>query len=147
MEQLLLWVGIAVALIALDTVVPSAGLLSGAGIALLIERILADSGVVLAVRLPLAALGMMACVGLALRYGERISERLSPLNAKTNVDRLVGMRGQVMRLRDGAPVVELEGDLWTARAEGEVKAGDTVEVVALVEQVPTVRNVEAGGIE
>jgi membrane protein implicated in regulation of membrane protease activity len=142
MEELAIYAGIAVALIALDAFVPSAGLLSGAGIALLIERALAEAGVAWTVRVPLAAIGMMAVVGLAVRYGERISERLSPLKERTNVDRLVGLRGQVLRLHDGDPVVELEGDLWTSTAEGEVVAGDLVEVMALVDQVPIVRKVE-----
>ncbi len=142
MEQLALFAGVAVALIVLDVFIPSAGMLSGAGIALLIERILAEAGVAWTVRVPLAAIGMMACVGLAVRYGERISERLSPLQERTNVDRLVGLRGEVTRMRDGDPVVDLEGDLWTSTAEGEVVAGDLVEVTALVDQVPIVRKVE-----
>lgn len=139
MEQLVIFVAVAIGLMLLDLVVPSSGLLSGAGIALLIERLLAEAGVAMSVRIPLAAIGMLASVSLAVRYGERISERLSPLKERTNVDRLVGLRGQVRKLGDGGPVVEIEGDLWTARAEGEVAAGDMVEVIDMVDQVPTVR--------
>ncbi len=141
MEQLAIFISVAVGLILLDVFVPSGGLLSGAGIALLIERILAEAGVAMSVRIPLAAIGMIASVSLAVRYGERISERLSPLKERTNVDRLVGLHGEVRRLGDSGPVVEFEGDLWTVRAEGEVAAGDRVEVIEMVDQVPIVRRV------
>ncbi len=141
MEQFAIFVGVALALIALDVVVPSGGLLSGAGIALLLERALAEAGVAWAVRLPLAGAGMLLTVGLAVRYGERVSEWLSPLKERTNVDRLVGLRGTVRKLSDGGPVVEIEGDLWTCRAEGEIAAGDEIEVVEMAEQVPIVRRV------
>ncbi len=139
MEELAVYGGVALGLVLLDLFVPSSGLLSGAGIALLIERVLAAAGVATGVRIPLAAVGMLACVGLAVRYGERITERLSPVRTRTNADRLVGLTGQVRRLGDAGPVVELEGDLWTARSEGALEIGDEVEVVALVDQVPVVR--------
>ena len=136
---------VAVAAIALDLLVPTGGLLSGAGLAILIERLLNWAGVAAVVRWPLAALGMLVTVSLAIRFGERLSERLFPARIRTNVDRLVGLRGEVRALREGLPVVELEGDRWTARlAEGAeaVQVGDRVKVVALVEQVPVVRRLE-----
>lgn len=138
----------AVALIVLDVFIPSGGLLSGTGIALLIERALDAGGVAAVVRWPLALAGMLVTVSLAVRYGERISEALFPARVRTNVDRLVGVVGRVRRIGDEGLVVDLEGDLWTARlADGSppVGEGDPVQVVALVDQVPVVRRDEEGG--
>lgn len=131
------------AMVVLDIFVPSAGLLSGAGIALIIERGLDALGVASSVRWPLAGLAMLATIGLVIRYGERFSERLFPAKIKTNIDRLVGMQGRVHRV-DG-PVIELEGDLWTARLDGpfRLEAGDAVVVVDFIDQVPVVRPVDA----
>jgi membrane protein implicated in regulation of membrane protease activity len=136
---------VAAAAIALDLLVPTGGLLSGVGLAIVLERALNWAGVAPIVRWPLAAFGMLVSVSLAIRFGERLSERLFPARIKTNVDRLVGLRGEIRVLRDGHPVVELEGDLWTARlADGasEVGVGDRVKVVALVDQVPVIRSIE-----
>lgn len=127
------------ALILLDLVVPSAGLLSGSGVALLLERGLAALGVASSVRWLLAGLAMVVTIGLVIRYGERISERLFPAKIKTNLDRLVGLRGRVHRVE--GPVVELEGDLWTARLAGPyaLTVGEVIEVVDFVDQRPVVR--------
>jgi len=132
----------ALGLIVLDVFVPSGGILAGSGIAVLIERILAANGVIVEVRWPLAAVFMLLSVGLAVRYGERISESLFPARARTNVDRLVGIKGRVHRIREADLIVELEGDLWPARLEagaGPVEKGDSVRVVALEDLVPIVR--------
>ncbi len=135
---------VAAVAVLLDLVVPSGGVLSGTGLALIIERVLNWAGVAAIVRWPLAGLGMLITVGLAIRFGERVSERLFPARVRTNVDRLVGLRGQVHGLREGAPVVIIEGDLWTARAldDAPLAVGQTVQVVALVDQVPVVQAVE-----
>ncbi|MCA9557437.1 MAG: hypothetical protein H6704_02335 [Myxococcales bacterium] len=135
---------VAAVAVLLDLVVPSGGLLTGTALALIIERVLNWAGVAAIVRWPLAGLGMLVTVGLAIRFGERISERLFPARVRTNVDRLVGLEGQVHALRAGAPIVALEGDLWTARSldDAPLAAGQTVRVVALVDQVPVVQAVE-----
>lgn len=127
------------ALIIVDLFVPSGGLLSGTGIALMIERGLAALGVASSVRWPLAGAAMLVTIGLVIRYGERLSERLFPPKIKTNLDRLIGLRGRVHRV-DG-PVIELEGDLWTARLAGPyaLEAGEWIEVVDFVDQQPVVR--------
>ncbi len=139
MSSVLPFVAVAVVLIVLDIFVPSGGLLTGAGLALLIERALEAAGVALSVRVPLAAVGMLGAVGLAIRYGERISDKVSPMRARTNVDRLIGLEGVVRRIGQQGPIVELEGDLWTVELpEGEVAPGDRVRVTALVDQVPIV---------
>jgi membrane protein implicated in regulation of membrane protease activity len=127
------------ALILIDLFVPSGGLLSGTGIALMIERGLAALGVAGSVRWPLAGFAMLVTVGLVIRFGERLSERLFPPKIKTNLDRLVGLRGRVHRVE--GPVVELEGDLWTARLAGPyaLEAGEAIEVVDFIDQQPVVR--------
>ncbi|MBU0553031.1 hypothetical protein KKF91_08865 [Myxococcota bacterium] len=131
-----------VALILLDIIVPSSGLLSGVGIALFVERGLNALGVGDAIRIPLAGIGMLITVGMAIRFGERLSERLFPARIRTNVDRLVGQRAEVHSQAGAKIVILLEGDLWTARlAEGAqaVERGDEVEIVALTDQVPVIR--------
>ena len=130
------------AMVILDIFVPSAGLLSGAGIAIIIERGLDALGVASSVRWPLAGLAMLVTIGLVIRYGERLSERLFPARIKTNIDRLIGLQGTVRRV-DG-PVVELEGDLWTAELDGPFRlaVGDVVAVIDFVDQIPIVRPVE-----
>lgn len=130
------------AMVVLDIFVPSGGLLSGVGIAVIIERGLDALGVASSVRWPLAGLAMLVTIGLVIRFGERFSERLFPAKIRTNLDRMVGMRGRVHRV-DG-PVIELAGDLWTARLEGahHLQPDDVVEVIAFVDQVPVVRPVE-----
>ena len=130
------------AMVVLDVFVPSGGLLSGAGIALIIERGLDALGVASSVRWPLAGLAMIVTIGLVIRYGERFSERLFPPRIKTNIDRMVGMRGRVHRVE--GPVIELAGDLWTAKLEGahRLQADEEVEVIAFVDQVPVVRPVQ-----
>jgi membrane protein implicated in regulation of membrane protease activity len=135
---------VAAVAVLLDLVVPSGGLLTGTALALIIERALNWAGVAAIVRWPLAGLGMLITVGLAIRFGERISERLFPARVRTNVDRVIGLTGQVHALRDGAPVVSIEGDLWTARAldDAPLAVGQAVRVVALVDQVPVVQAVE-----
>jgi membrane protein implicated in regulation of membrane protease activity len=127
------------AMVILDMFVPSAGLLSGAGIAIIIERGLDALGVASSVRWPLAGLAMLATIGLVIRYGERFSERLFPAKIKTNIDRLIGLQARVHRLE--GPVIELEGDLWTAKLDGpfRLEVGDVVDVVDFVDQVPIVR--------
>lgn len=131
---------VAVVLIVLDIFIPSGGLLAGTGIALLIERALDAAGVIAEVRWPLAALGMMATIALAVRYGERISEKLFPGQVKTNVDRLVGCAARVRRLTDDGVVVEVEGDLWTAQLAPNVTVtvGQVLVVTELRDQVPIV---------
>lgn len=133
-------------LVVADLFIPSGGLLSGAGIAMLIERGLAALGVAAGWRWGLAAGGMMITVSLAVRYGERVTERLFPAKIQTNVDRLVGTRCVVKKVEGGLKI-ELEGDLWSARlAEGSPppEIGGEATVIALDEQTPVVRCGEKG---
>lgn len=143
MEDLTLIMVVAgVALVLVDLVIPSGGLLSGTGIALLIERGLASLGVAAGWRWALAGGGMVITVSLAVRYGERITERLFPARIHTNVDRLVGARCEIRKVEPGRLMIELEGDLWTARlADGSQPAsvGAFARVVALDDQTPVVR--------
>ncbi|MCA9539447.1 MAG: hypothetical protein KC620_11200, partial [Myxococcales bacterium] len=128
-NQTLILLILALVALVLDIFVPSGGVLSGAAIAVVIERALAAAGVAAVVRIPLAAVGMVITVVIAIRFGERISERFAPLKARTNADRLRGLVGRVHRVDAEALVVELEGDLWNARlAEGAapVQAGQRV---------------------
>ncbi|MEZ4470775.1 MAG: hypothetical protein R3F60_08255 [bacterium] len=132
----------ALGLVVLDVFVPSGGLLSGVGIAALIERGLQALGVAGSVRWPMAAVGMLLTVGIVIRFGERLSETLFPARVRTNIDRLVGLEGRVQRLAEAGPVVELEGDYWTARlADGSPAAtpGARIVVEAMVDQIPVVR--------
>lgn len=130
-----------IALVILDVFIPSGGLLSGLGIAALIERGLDALGVAAPVRWPLAGVGMLVTVGVVIRFGERMSEALFPARIRTNFDRMVGLEGRVIRPADGGYLVEIEGDLWSVRVEGgaPLAVGDAVVVVALKDQVPTVR--------
>lgn len=145
LDDPLVFVLVAIGAIVIDLFVPTGGILSGAGIALLIERVLAWAGVDGLVRWPLAAVGMLATVGLAMRFGERLADRLVPSRTQTNVDRLVGSRGTVRRLEPVGLVLELEGDHWRGQlVDGArpVDEGDPVQVVALVDQVPYVARVD-----
>ena len=128
----------------LDLVVHSGGILSGVAAALLIERGLDAAGVAAAVRWPLAGLGLAAVVATAVRFGERVSERLFPARARTNLDRMVGLVGRVHSVQGDLFVVDLEGDLWSSRLESGAAPtpGDRVRVVAFVDQVPVVRREE-----
>ncbi|MFN3199276.1 MAG: NfeD family protein [Bradymonadia bacterium] len=129
------------ALVLVDLVIPSGGLLSGAGIALLIERGLAALGVAVGWRWGLAAGGMVITVSLAVRYGERVTERLFPARIQTNVDRLVGSRCVVKRVEPQPIMIELEGDLWSARLAEDSPSpvvGGAARVVALDEQTPVI---------
>lgn len=126
------------AMVILDIFVPSGGLLSGVGIAIIIERGLDALGVASSVRWPMAGIGMLLTIGLVIRFGEHFSERIFPARIKTNLDRLIGLQGRVHRV-DG-PIIEVEGDLWTARlAEpAALRPDDLVEIVDFVDQVPIV---------
>ena len=133
---------IAAVAVLLDIVVPSGGLLTGGAVALVLERLLNYAGVAPVVRWPLAAVALMITIGLAIRFGERLSQRLFPARIRADVDRLVGLDGRMHGERDGQPVVEIEGVLWGARlAEGEPSppGGARVRVVAVLDQVPVVR--------
>ena len=81
----------ALALVVLDVFIPSGGLLSGVGIAALIERGLEAVGVAGPVRWPMAAVGMLVTVAVVIRFGERLSESLFPARVRTNIDRLIGL--------------------------------------------------------
>jgi len=132
----------AISLIILDLFLPSGGLLAGTGIALILERGLAYLGVATSVRWPLAAVGMLVTVGMAIRFGERLSERLFPARILTNVDRLVGSEARVHRVEGEFLLIRLEGDLWKARVALDsppVEPGDHVRVVALRDQVPIIK--------
>ncbi|MCA9526731.1 MAG: hypothetical protein KC549_10615 [Myxococcales bacterium] len=136
----------ALALVVLDVFIPSGGLLSGVGIAALIERGLEAVGVAGPVRWPMAAVGMLVTVAVVIRFGERLSESLFPARVRTNIDRLIGLEGRVQRLADGGPIVDLEGDLWTCRTAPDSPApaaGARVVVEAMVDQVPVVRVLDA----
>lgn len=129
------------ALVIMDVFIPSGGLLSGLGIAAIIERGLAAIGVAGSVRWPLAAVGMLATVAVVIRFGERMSEALFPARIKTNLDRIVGLPGRAVRPAEEGYLVEIEGDFWTAHVEpGSVLTpGQAVVVVAFVDQMPLVR--------
>lgn len=130
-----------VSMVILDLFVPSGGLLSGLGIAVMIERGLDALGVASSVRWPMAGLGMLVTIGLVIRFGEHFSERLFPPRIKTNIDRLIGLEGRVHAV--DALVVEIEGDLWSARLArpAQVERGQPVRVVDFVDQVPVVEPV------
>ncbi len=130
-----------IALVILDVFIPSGGLLSGLGIAALIERGLDALGVAAPVRWPLAALGMLVTVGVVIRFGERMSETLFPARVRTNTDRLVGLPGRVVRHTESGYMVEIEGDFWTVNVEANavLEPGQGVVVTAFHDQVPTVR--------
>lgn len=130
-----------IALVILDVFIPSGGLLSGLGIAALIERGLDALGVAAPVRWPLAGLGMLVTVGVVIRFGERMSETLFPARVRTNTDRMVGLPGRVVRQTESGYMVEIEGDFWTVRVEGttHLEPGQAVVVTAFADQTPTVR--------
>lgn len=131
-------------LVILDVFVPSGGMLSGVGIAVIIERGLEALGVAGSVRWPLAAIGMLATIGLVIRFGERFSEKVFPARIRTNLDRLVGLQGRVHRVE--GPIVEIEGDMWPVRLAEPcvVEEGDLVEVIAFVDQLPVIRPLRRG---
>lgn len=132
---------LAFACFVLEVFIPSGGLLLGAGLGLLIERALDAAGVSAMARWPMAGVGLFVGIGLAARYGERLSDRLFPARIKTGVDRMVGLECRVRRAEGALWVVDIEGDLWTARlADGEPTPapGEGLVVVGFVEQVPII---------
>lgn len=52
---------------------------------------------------------------------------------KTNVDRIIGMKGKVTEKieKDGIGEVKVDGKLWSAYSDKEIKVGSTIKVLSI----------------
>lgn len=54
-------------------------------------------------------------------------------NEKTNIDRIIGMKGKVTETieKNGIGEVKVDGKLWSAYSDSEIKVGSTVKVLSI----------------
>lgn len=62
-----------------------------------------------------------------------VNKMKSKENTKTNLDRIIGMKGLVKETipKDGVGVVKVDGKLWTSYAKEEIKEGNYVKILKI----------------
>ena len=62
-----------------------------------------------------------------------VNKMKSKENARTNFDRIIGMKGLVKETipKDGVGVVKVDGKLWTSYAKEEIKEGNYVKILKI----------------
>jgi len=118
-------------LVLVDFVVPSGGLISGAGIALLVISGLNHLGfewwVQALVFFPVMIGSAFAIYKVAAAGGSYLERWFVPDRLQSGVDALPGATGTIL----DASHAQVRGDRWSVESEEPLQAGDTIRVIAL----------------
>ncbi len=119
------------ALILIDVVLPSGGLLSGSGVALLVIMGLNHLGVAWWVQglvfLPVMLGSTLVMYQLAAKGGSYLEQWLVPTRLRSGVDALPGATGVML----DASHAQVRGDRWPVVCNEPLDAGDPIHVLSL----------------
>lgn len=90
------------------------------------------------------AFALVSAVSVAL-FKKFFGDRFKTKHERTNADRLIGARGVVESDIDpvmGKGTAVVQGNLWSAKAEGSIPAGEKIEVCAIEGVKLVVKKVE-----
>jgi len=124
---------VGVAMMVGEAFVPSGALAIGGVIAFVVGALFlfepGDAQSSFALSLPIIAGAAVACAAISLLIiGAAIKARKRP--AVTGGEQIIGSRGRVVEWQDGAGIVHIAGERWSARGQASLSPGANVRVVA-----------------
>ena len=132
MEVCFMWIGWLIAIIVLTIIeLATVGLVSiwfiASGIVALVVSFFTDSFYI-----QFLVFGVLGII-LLITTRPLLNKYFKPKDAKTNLDRVIGMKGVVTDTieKDGVGEVKVDGKLWSATSNDEIKKGEKIIVDAM----------------